>query len=245
MLACPMRAIRACDGASRTHSAMLAPPQSPPRLARPRPPHSAVHSESPRRCDLLRCGAFNAAVNAWRVERGDTLESVARYAGLPLRALQAANPGVDGQCLYPGLVLALPVRRGAEDEAPTLLQMLAPAPHSPAMTLHAAILSPPPSVSTSAGAEPLTAATLGLLVLQLAGLTLYGLMLGVRQPSPQVGGGSQLHRPLRERLQAWSTETVTLSAALLARGRAALQAARMRPSRRRTSGAGDASSADE
>ena len=235
MLACPMRAIRACDGASRTHSAMLAPPQSPPRLARPRPPHSAVHSESPRRCDLLRCGAFNAAVNAWRVERGDTLESVARYAGLPLRALQAANPGVDGQCLYPGLVLALPVRRGAEDEAPTLLQMLAPAPHSPAMTLHAAILSPPPSVSTSAGAEPLTAATVGLLVLQLAGLTLYGLLLGVRQP-PTASGGSQAHSPLRERLQAWATramtEAVTLSASLLARGRAALQEARMRPPRR-------------
>jgi len=51
----------------------------------------------------------------YRIERGDTLYSLARWAGVSLRALLAANPGIDPRRIEIGDIVRLP--EGARDPA--------------------------------------------------------------------------------------------------------------------------------
>lgn len=54
--------------------------------------------------------------DGYRIERGDTLYSLARWAGVSLRALLAANAGLDPAKIEIGDVIRLPA--GARDPAP-------------------------------------------------------------------------------------------------------------------------------
>ena len=51
----------------------------------------------------------------YRIERGDTLYSLARWAGVSLRALLAANPGIDPRKIEIGDLVRMP--EGARDPA--------------------------------------------------------------------------------------------------------------------------------
>lgn len=56
------------------------------------------------------------AARGYRIERGDTLYSLARWAGVSPRALSAANPGIDPRRIEIGDLVSLP--ENARDPAP-------------------------------------------------------------------------------------------------------------------------------
>ena len=65
---------------------------------------------APRRAERV-----PVAVSGYRIERGDTLYSLARWAGVSLGALLAANPGIDPRRIEIGDLVRLP--DGARDPA--------------------------------------------------------------------------------------------------------------------------------
>ncbi len=75
-------------------------------------------------------------VNTYTVSGNDTFWTISRALHLPLDELMAANPGVDPQNLYPGIVLKLP--RPAAPKAKTMAVSAAAAPAANTSTVKTA-----------------------------------------------------------------------------------------------------------
>lgn len=159
-----------------------------------------LRSPPARRCRLLA-----AAAGSWRVQSAsDDVQSLALSTGVSTLALRAANPGVDFERLYPGLILVVPRRVGgpqlrAADPDPDggLQLLLAPSRRAWVPRLDAVQLpgSEPTSLTPSAAAaasaaaaEPVTHLLLVVASVQLAGLLLYAVAqsarAGLRRPPP-------------------------------------------------------------
>jgi LysM repeat protein len=116
--------------ADRPHPRMPAPPPMPPRVRPDRPP------PPPRE-----------ARTVYRFQAGDTLYSLARWAGTSLLALLAANPGIDPRDIDAGTAIRLP-RGAVRPEPMRLSERGRPAPASMSSAVSApprsSMLPPPP-----------------------------------------------------------------------------------------------------